>query len=112
MHPRRECQPLTMLRNFYVEANKRASDLELMDGPAPRTDDKCGSSHEGLLGIAPAHGSRSQDFIGGVPIEILYDCMETAVTETDQDGHIVYNRSRLAFWHRQVPSGNGTDGRG
>ena len=35
--------------------------------------------------------------IGGVPIEILYDRMKTAVTGEDQDGHIVYNRSLLAL---------------
>ena len=31
--------------------------------------------------------------IGGVPIEILYDRMKTAVTGEDDEGHIVYNRS-------------------
>ncbi len=35
--------------------------------------------------------------IGGVPIEILYDRMKTAVTGEDQDGHIVYNRSLIAL---------------
>ena len=35
--------------------------------------------------------------IGGVPIEILYDRMKTAVTSEDGDGHIVYNRSLLAL---------------
>jgi transposase len=35
--------------------------------------------------------------IGGVPIEILYDRMKTAVTGEDQEGHIVYNRSLLAL---------------
>ena len=35
--------------------------------------------------------------IGGVPIEILYDRMRTAVTGEDQEGHIVYNRSLLAL---------------
>ena len=35
--------------------------------------------------------------IGGVPIEILYDRMKTAVTGEDADGHIVYNRSLLAL---------------
>jgi transposase len=35
--------------------------------------------------------------IGGVPIEILYDRMKTAVTGEDDDGHIVYNRSLLAL---------------
>ncbi len=35
--------------------------------------------------------------IGGVPIEILYDRMKTAVTGEDAGGHIVYNRSLLAL---------------
>ena len=35
--------------------------------------------------------------IGGVPIEILYDRMKTAVTGEDGDGHIIYNRSLLAL---------------
>ncbi|MET3408869.1 IS21 family transposase [Methylobacterium sp. 1030] len=35
--------------------------------------------------------------IGGVPIEILYDRMKTAVTGEAADGHIVYNRSLLAL---------------
>src|SRR4029453_19493007 len=35
--------------------------------------------------------------IGGVPIEILYDRMKTAVTGEDHEGHIVYNRSLIAL---------------
>jgi len=35
--------------------------------------------------------------IGGVPIEILYDRMKTAVTGEDGNGHIIYNRSLLAL---------------
>lgn len=35
--------------------------------------------------------------VGGVPIEILYDRMKTAVIGEDQEGHIVYNRSLLAL---------------
>lgn len=35
--------------------------------------------------------------IGGVPIEILYDRMKTAVIGEDADGHIVYNRSLVAL---------------
>lgn len=35
--------------------------------------------------------------IGGVPIEILYDRMKTAVTGEDEAGHIVYNRSLVAL---------------
>ena len=35
--------------------------------------------------------------LGGVPIEILYDRMKTAVTGEDDGGHIVYNRSLLAL---------------
>ena len=35
--------------------------------------------------------------LGGVPIEILYDRMKTAVTGEDDQGHIIYNRSLLAL---------------
>jgi transposase len=35
--------------------------------------------------------------LGGVPIEILYDRMKTAVTGEDDAGHIVYNRSLLTL---------------
>ena len=35
--------------------------------------------------------------IGGVPIEILYDRMKTAVTGEDAEGHIIYNRSLVAL---------------
>jgi len=35
--------------------------------------------------------------IGGVPIEILYDRMKTAVTGEDRDGHIIYNGSLLTL---------------
>jgi transposase len=35
--------------------------------------------------------------IGGVPIEILYDRMKTAVTGEDHDGHIIYNGSLLTL---------------
>lgn len=35
--------------------------------------------------------------LGGVPIEILFDRMKTAVTGEEADGHIVYNRSLLAL---------------
>jgi transposase len=35
--------------------------------------------------------------IGGVPIEILYDRMKTAVIGEDADGHVVYNRSLIAL---------------
>jgi transposase len=35
--------------------------------------------------------------LGGVPIEILYDRMKTAVTGEDGDGHVVYNPSLLAL---------------
>lgn len=37
------------------------------------------------------------DAIGGVPIEILYDRMKTAVIGEDDQGHIIYNRSLLAL---------------
>lgn len=35
--------------------------------------------------------------LGGVPLEILYDRMKTAVTGESEDGHIVYNRSLVAL---------------
>lgn len=35
--------------------------------------------------------------LDGVPIEILYDRMKTAVTGEDDQGHIVYNASLLAL---------------
>ena len=35
--------------------------------------------------------------IGGIPIEILYDRMKTAVIGEDADGHIIYNRSLIAL---------------
>ena len=35
--------------------------------------------------------------LGGVPIEILYDRMKTAVTGEDGEGHIIYNRALLAL---------------
>jgi transposase len=35
--------------------------------------------------------------IGGVPMEILYDRMKTAVIGEDSDGHIIYNRSLIAL---------------
>ena len=37
------------------------------------------------------------DSIGGVPLEILYDRMKTAVTGEDGEGHIIYNRALLAL---------------
>ena len=53
--------------------------------------------------------------IGGVPIEILYDRMKTAVTGEDGQGHIVYNRSLLAlaqhygFHPQRLPALSGQD---
>lgn len=35
--------------------------------------------------------------IGGVPREILYDRMKTAVTGEDEDGRVVYNRTLGEF---------------
>src|SRR3546814_14390653 len=37
------------------------------------------------------------EMLGGVPIEILYDRMKTAVTGEDDQGHIIYNSSLLAL---------------
>jgi transposase len=52
--------------------------------------------HQDLQTLLRCHMAAFQA-IGGVPIQILYDRMKTAVTDTDDDGHIVYNRSLLAL---------------
>ncbi|PVE21010.1 IS21 family transposase, partial [Microvirga sp. KLBC 81] len=50
-------------------------------------------THQDLQTVLRCHIA-AFDTIGGVPCEILYDRMKTAVTGED-DGHIVYNRSLL-----------------
>ncbi len=52
--------------------------------------------HQDLQTLLRCH-VEAFEAIGGVPVEILYDRMKTAVTGEDGDGHIVYNRSLLAL---------------
>ena len=52
--------------------------------------------HQDLQTLLRCHMA-AFEAIGGVPIEILYDRMKTAVTGEDGDGHIVYNRSLIAL---------------
>jgi transposase len=52
--------------------------------------------HQDLQTLLRCH-MQAFETIGGVPIEILYDRMKTAVTGEDDQGHIVYNRSLLAL---------------
>lgn len=52
--------------------------------------------HQDLQTLLRCHMA-AFDAIGGVPIEILYDRMKTAVTGEDDHGHIIYNRSLLAL---------------
>lgn len=52
--------------------------------------------HQDLQTLLRCHMAAFAE-IGGVPIEILYDRMKTAVTGEDDQGHIVYNRSLLAL---------------
>ena len=52
--------------------------------------------HQDLQALLRCHMQAFAE-LGGVPIEILYDRMKTAVTGEDGDGHVVYNRSLLAL---------------
>jgi transposase len=52
--------------------------------------------HQDLQTLLRCHMA-AFEAVGGVPIEILYDRMKTAVTGEDGEGHIVYNRSLLAL---------------
>jgi transposase len=52
--------------------------------------------HQDLQTLLRCH-MQAFEAIGGVPIEILYDRMKTAVTGEDDQGHIIYNRSLLAL---------------
>ena len=52
--------------------------------------------HQDLQTLLRGHMA-AFEAIGGVPVEILYDRMKTAVTGQDGEGHIVYNRSLLAL---------------
>ena len=52
--------------------------------------------HQDLQTLLRCHMQAFEAF-DGVPIEILYDRMKTAVTDEGEQGHIVYNRSLLAL---------------
>ena len=52
--------------------------------------------HQDLQTLLRCH-IQAFETLGGVPIEILYDRMKTAVTGEDDQGHIAYNRSLLAL---------------
>jgi transposase len=52
--------------------------------------------HQDLQTLLRCH-IQAFEAIGGVPLEILYDRMKTAVIGEDEQGHIVYNRSLLAL---------------
>jgi transposase len=52
--------------------------------------------HQDLQTLLRCH-IQAFEAIGGVPIEILYDRMKTAVIGEDDQGHIAYNRSQLAL---------------
>jgi transposase len=52
--------------------------------------------HQDLQTLLRCH-IQAFEAIGGVPIEVLYDRMKTAVTGEDDQGHIAYNRSLLAL---------------
>ena len=54
--------------------------------------------HQDLQTLLRCHMA-AFEAIGGVPVEILYDRMKTAVIGEDDDGRIVYNRSLLALAH-------------
>ncbi len=52
--------------------------------------------HQDLQTLLRCH-MQAFEALDGVPIEILYDRMKTAVTGEDDQGHIVYNSSLLAL---------------
>jgi transposase len=52
--------------------------------------------HQDLQSVLRCHIAAFAD-LGGVPGEILYDRMKTAVIGEGEDGHIVYNRSLVAL---------------
>jgi hypothetical protein len=56
----------------------------------------CYVLHQELQTMLRCH-IQAFEAIGGVPIEILYDRMKTAVTGEDDQGHIAYNPSLLAL---------------
>jgi transposase len=52
--------------------------------------------HQDLQSLLRCH-MLAFNAIGGVPIEILYDRMKTAVIGEDAEGHVIYNRSLIAL---------------
>jgi transposase len=52
--------------------------------------------HQDLQTLLRCH-MMAFEALGGVPIEILYDRMKTAVIDEDEQGHVIYNRSLLAL---------------
>lgn len=52
--------------------------------------------HQDLQTLLRCH-IQAFEALDGVPIEILYDRMKTAVTGEDDQGHIIYNRALLAL---------------
>lgn len=58
--------------------------------------------HQDLQTLLRCH-MQAFEALDGVPIEILYDRMKTAVTGEDDQGHIVYNTSLLALAKHYPP---------
>jgi transposase len=52
--------------------------------------------HQDLQTLLRCH-MQAFETIGGVPLEILYDRMKTAVTGEDDQGHVIYNRGLIAL---------------
>ena len=52
--------------------------------------------HQDLQTLLRCH-MQAFEAIGGVPLEILYDRMKTAVTGEDDQGHVIYNRGLIAL---------------
>lgn len=52
--------------------------------------------HQDLQTLLRCH-IQAFEALDGVPVEILYDRMKTAVTGENEQGHIIYNRSLLAL---------------
>jgi transposase len=52
--------------------------------------------HQDLQTLLRCH-MQAFEAIDGVPLEILYDRMKTAVTGEDDQGHVIYNRALIAL---------------
>jgi transposase len=52
--------------------------------------------HQDLQTLLRCH-MQAFEAIGGVPLEVLYDRMKTAVTGEDDQGHVIYNRALIAL---------------